>query len=185
MGLLIAWISQRVRSNRPSQGLKIFSIAAAISVPLCLSYLTVKQIGVWKDSITLWNFVIEKAPDRVPFAYYNRGLVFAKMGQYRKSIEEFDRAISLHPFGYSEFYNNRGVSYMNESLFDKTIEDLQIAIALDPNNKSAYYNLGLAYYRRGSTFLVASKKELAIADFQRACNIGNKKGCNVLQALGS
>ena len=125
MGLLIAWISQRVILNRPSQGLKIFCIAAAISVPLCLSYLTVKQIGVWKDSITLWNFVIEKAPDRVPFAYYNRGLVFAKMGQYRKSIEEFDRAISLHPFGYSEFYNNRGVSYMNESLFDKTIEDLQ------------------------------------------------------------
>jgi tetratricopeptide (TPR) repeat protein len=185
VGIVAAWVLKKVYAlNRLSMGPMIFSFAVVIFVPLSMSYLTIQQIGIWKNSITLWNFVIEKDPDRVPFAFYNRGLFFAKIGQYKKSIEDFDRAISLLPFGHSEYYNNRGVACMNEKLFDKAIEDLQVALVLDPNNNSAYYNLGLAYYRRGSSQLIAGNKELATADFQRSCNMGNKKGCNALKALG-
>jgi protein O-mannosyl-transferase len=186
VGIVAAWSLKKVDAlSRLSKAPVIFSFAVAVFVPLSMSYLTVQQIGIWKNSITLWDFVIEKAPDRVPFAYYNRGLFFAKIGQYRKAIEDFDRAISLLPLGHSEYYNNRGVSCMNEKLFDKAIEDLDMAIALDPNNYSAHYNLGLAYYLRGRSQLIVGDKEIASEDFQRACNLGNTKGCNALQALGS
>jgi protein O-mannosyl-transferase len=186
VGIVAAWVLKKVDTlYRLSRGPMIFSFAAVIFLSLSMSYLTVQQIGIWKNSFTLWTFVIDKAPDRVPFAYYNRGLFFAKIGQYRESIEDFDRAIFLLPFGHSEYYNNRGVSRMNEKLFDQAIEDFNVALALDPDNNSAHYNLGLAYYRRGSSLAAAGKKELAGPDLQRACNLGNKKGCSALHALES
>ncbi len=186
VGLAVAWVlAKKDVLNRSYRASKVFTISAAIFVSLCTAYMTIRQISIWENSFTLWNFVIEKNPDNVPFAYYNRGLAFARIRQYQKSIEDFDRAISMRPFAHSEYYNNRGVSYINEKLFDKAIEDFQIALALDPNNNVAYYNRGLAYYRRGSSLLIAGDKELASADFQRACHVGNKKGCDALQALGS
>ena len=132
MGLLIAWISQRVILNRPSQGLKIFSIADAISVPLCLSYLTVKQIGVWKNTIDLWSYVIEHAPMKVPFAYYNRGIAFDRAGQFNKAIEDYDKAIALFPSDF-EAYNNRGMAFEKIDQLNRAIEDFGSAIAVNPS----------------------------------------------------
>jgi tetratricopeptide (TPR) repeat protein len=83
------------------------AVAASILVFISLSYLSFRQIGIWKNSIVLWNYIIEKEPERVLFAYLNRGVAFEKRGELNKAIEDYDKVIDIDPL-YFEAYNNRG-----------------------------------------------------------------------------
>ena len=43
--------------------------------------------------------------------YNNRGIAYAKLGQYQRAIEDFNKAIRLKP-DYADAYSNRGVAYL-------------------------------------------------------------------------
>jgi tetratricopeptide (TPR) repeat protein len=160
MGLVMAWVSQKADIlNRSLQGLKILSIAAAISVPLCLSYLTVQQIGVWKNAIELWSYVIEHEPMKVPVAYYNRGIAFDRAGQFNKAIEDYDKAIALFP-SHFEAYNNRGMAFEKIDQLNRALEDFGSAIAVNPSYYQAYYNRAIIFERIG-------QYDRAIEDYDR------------------
>jgi tetratricopeptide (TPR) repeat protein len=105
-------------------------------------------------------------------AYYNRAVAYEKMGQRGRAIEDYNRAISFNP-SYYEAYNNLGVLYGNASLFDKAIEYFTQAILLNQSRSGPYVNRGALYARTG-------KGQLAVADFQRACDLGDKAGCSTL-----
>jgi Tfp pilus assembly protein PilF len=149
MGLGTAWISKKINAVK-SRGLIIkgFSVVTAVLVVAALSSLTVRQIGIWKNSINLWSRVIEKDPERVPMAYYYRGAVFEKRGQYAQAIEDYARAIELYP-SYTEAYSNRGAVFEKIGQFDKAIDDYNRATALNPSYYMAYNNKGTLYGKEG------------------------------------
>jgi len=125
MGLVIAWSWNWVNTLRGKKAIvKLLGLSVFIFLTTALMYLTVGQIGIWKDDITLWSYVIEKEPESVPQAYYNRGLDFGNMGRFDKAIGDYDKAISLNP-SYTEAYYNRGLVYSNMGRFDKAISDFQ------------------------------------------------------------
>jgi tetratricopeptide (TPR) repeat protein len=149
IGLMSAWIWARIQ--RPDkQGLiaRSLTVAAALLVFISLSYLTFKQIGIWKNSIVLWSYVIEKEPERVPVAYYNRGTTFERMGMPDRAIADYDKAIAIKP-SYYDAYNNRGLAFEKMGLLDKAIADYDRAIALKPSYYEAFNNRGLAFQKMG------------------------------------
>jgi tetratricopeptide (TPR) repeat protein len=72
------------------------------------------------------------------------------------------------------FFNNYGLVYYKKGQYDRAIEDYNRTIALDPNCAPAYYNRGLAY-------ALSENMGKAISDFQKACDIGDENGCDILQ----
>jgi Tfp pilus assembly protein PilF len=204
IGIMTAWIWARIQ--RPDkQGLiaRSLTVAAALLVFISLSYLTFKQIGIWKNSIVLWSYVIEKEPERVPFAYINRGIAFEKTGQMKEAIEDYNRVIALDPL-YFEAYNNLGVLYGQNELFDKAIEYFNKSVGIDPTYVDAYVNRGIAYalsgrydsaledfnkavlldqnsaeayFNRGNLYLSIGRKDLAVSDFRKACDLGKQDAC--------
>ena len=46
-----------------------------------MSYLTIKQIRIWRNNIDLWTYVIENAPSSGTLAYYKRGKAYEAIGQ--------------------------------------------------------------------------------------------------------
>ncbi len=60
------------------------------------------------------------------FAYYNRGVVYCSMGEYRKAADDFTTAIGIHS-NFPEAYYNRGLIYilLNETI--RGCEDLSRA----------------------------------------------------------
>ena len=66
------------KANTKTRGL-IVKLAGAVII-VSLSFLTVKQTGIWKNGITLWSNVIEQSPEAPDgyFAYLNRGELFFK-----------------------------------------------------------------------------------------------------------
>lgn len=207
MGLAVALASAGI----PALGkwrlmVKLFSSILAIVVFASLLSLTFRQIDKWQSSLVLWNYVIEKEPDRFPIAYNNRGLALKKSGRFDEAIADFEKTIALDP-SRNKAYNNLGVLYLNAGLFDKSIEYLDKSIAIDPAYAESYNNRGVsyartgqneraladfnkaiqlqkddgtAYYNRGSLYHRAGYKELAVSDFQKACELGIRKACDAM-----
>jgi Tfp pilus assembly protein PilF len=174
MGLMAAWISKNVDAlERWKLPVRIVCIAVAFSVLISLAYATVRQVGVWKNSIELWGHVIKNEPVRAPLAYYNRGVVYAKTGQFDRAIDDFTKTIILDPSDYLAYYN-LGVLYGSAGSYDKAIDYFNITIGINERYDAAYVQRGIYYARTG-------KRERALADYQMACDLGNTHGCSEMK----
>ena len=164
-GIMMAWVWKKTEGATKRKALPLMAVSFAVFlfVLASMSYLTSKQIGIWNNDIVLFSYLIEKEPERLPFAYYNRGTIYHATGQSKKAIEDFDKAISLRP-SYHEAYYNRGTAFAMTGQFNKAIQDFNKAISLNPSYPQAYYNRGLAFYNIGE-----SKK--AIEDFDKAISL--------------
>jgi tetratricopeptide (TPR) repeat protein len=173
-GLLAALMPKAMDSLKQRRPAVLFAyVASAVLVFGSLSYLTLNQIRVWKNSIDLWGYVIEKEPDAVPLAYYNRGLAYVKNGQFGRARADFSKTIELDPSDYRA-YNNLGVMYGQLGQFDRAIECFSITLYLNKDYDVAYMNRGKFYDKTGN-------RERAVADYQKACDLGNTNGCRALQ----
>lgn len=128
------------------------NILILFTIILCtvLSYKTIIQTAVWKNSFTLWGSVIEEYPNEISGAYYNRGIDYLKIGEKTLAIEDFNDSIRLNP-SHVDSYNNRGVGFAMRGDFQRAITDFRIAATLDPESKDAYKNLSRAYTELGDS----------------------------------
>ena len=161
LGLTVSWLLEKInRFQRSRSIIKVFAACVASFVFAALIFLTVAQIGIWKNSIVFWSYVIRMEPGRVPMAYNNRGLAFDESGQVDRAIADFDRAIAINP-SYSDAYYNRGTVFYKTGLFKAAMDDFDRTIALDPEYYKAYNNRGAVYY-------TMEEFDRAIADYDRA-----------------
>jgi len=160
-GLAAAWFYERADIRGSRWFAKPFSLALAGVICVFLTSLTIKQTAVWKDSIALWNYVIEKEPHKIPSAYNQRGSAFYEKREYERAIADYSKAIAIEPDRYFKAYNNRGVAYNKIGMFEKAIEDFNKTIAINPRYGEAYNNRGIAYDEKGLS-------EKAIEDFTMA-----------------
>ncbi|MGC2062927.1 MAG: tetratricopeptide repeat protein [Thermodesulfovibrionales bacterium] len=208
VGLFIALISEKVNMNERGMALKRFGILLFFMIFVAMAFLTVKQIGIWKNGITLWSNVIEKSPEGY-FPYLNRGELFWKSGQLDEALADFDKAIAVIP-SFHTLYNKLGVAYGENNSFDKAIECFNKSLAINPNDDAAYYYRGYtytfineydraledftraielnqgnvkAYVQRANLYLQRGEKGLARSDFRKACELGDENGCTALKAL--
>jgi tetratricopeptide (TPR) repeat protein len=159
-GVCVAWITGRVNAVKsPVLITKSFSVIVALLLVISLSYISIVQIAVWRNSIGLWTRVIEKEPERVPIAYNNRGLVYYKSGQFDKAVADFREAVTLRS-SYIDAYSNLGMAFYKIGRLDEAIENFDKAIALD----SAYYK---AYNNRAMAFGAMGKFDKAVQDYNR------------------
>ena len=107
--------------------------------------------------------------------WLEKGYNFHMYKEYDKAIEAHTSAITLDP-KLAKAYNNRGFAYNKKGQYDKAIEDYSSAIALDSNYVLAYNDRGVAYAYKGNM-------SRAISDIQKACDMGEKLGCENLQAV--
>lgn len=147
-GLGAAWVLTRTHTAQRGAILNRVAAAAAVFAFISLIWLTVDQIVIWKNSITLLTAVIDKEPE-LPFAYNNRGNAYRSKGQLEKAMQDFDRAVSLDP-SYYRAYNNRGAVYSEMGRLDKAMEDIDRSLALNPRSDISYNNKGMVYGKTGS-----------------------------------
>ncbi len=164
LGLSSASVWNKADScERAWQTAKYLAAAMAIGVCVTMVYLTLEQISVWKNGVTLWSYLIEHEPTRVPSAYESRANALKGAGQPERAIEDYTRAIALDGTTPS-FYNNRGLVYREMGLFDLSLEDHDRALALKPDLPDTYNNRGLTYKEMGQF-------DRAIADFTTAIRL--------------
>jgi protein O-mannosyl-transferase len=163
IGLIAAWTVDKMVAVKRLKTLKIILSSAVVFLFIGISFLTYKQIDIWKSSIEFWNYVIKKEPDRIFFAYNNRGLALGMQGRFQEAIADFDKAIILDPY-YSVAYDNRGMFSGTIGQYDSAIRDFTMAINLDPVDYRAYDS-------RAVTFEKMGQFEKALDDYNTAVTL--------------
>jgi hypothetical protein len=124
-------------------------IALSFFLAMVMSFLTVKQISVWKDSVTLWEYVIEKKPGAVQ-AHYNLGNAYREKGNLLRAEKAWRRTVEIDPT-YSPALNQLGNIAYFSNLFVKAKEYYYAAVESDDKNAEAHYNLALTLEKLSET----------------------------------
>jgi tetratricopeptide (TPR) repeat protein len=79
---------------------------------------------------------------RYTFAYLTRAYVYSQLQEFRQSLSDLDRAITLNP-QFAKAYNNRGnLKYEKLNDLQGALADFDRAIAINPQYAVAYNNRG-------------------------------------------
>jgi protein O-mannosyl-transferase len=165
MGLGAGWIVEKtnVLKTRIPKIKAFCAVAAAVVLFASLSYLTIKQIAIWKNSIVFWSYIIDKDPGKFPKAYNNRGVALVKEGMPERAIDDFNTAIALDP-SYDEAFYGRGTAYDKMNNLHSAIDDFNTSIALDPLYFEAFLARGMVYEKMGQI-------DKAVDDFNRSISL--------------
>jgi len=164
VGAVAGWIWERTTASehwRLSSRLLGSTIAAGVLI--VLTYMTFAQIGIWKDSIRLWSFVINEEPGKVPLAYNQRGMAYYEIGRLDLAKLDFDRAITLNP-SYYDASNNLGMTLYKMGDLDDAMREFDRTIALNASSKEAYNNRGMIFNDKGQL-------QKALEDFKMAVTL--------------
>jgi tetratricopeptide (TPR) repeat protein len=162
IGLTFARVYEKVAaSDRWRVMLKTATFLMAMTTLVSLSYATVMQIGVWKNSIVFWNYVIDKDPGGGPRAHNNLGVAYSSKGQFDMAIEQYRIASRLMPDDAGVYFN-LGRAYFSKGLVDMAIEQYQTALSLKPDYAKAHNNLGEAYMYKGQFDMAIEEYRIAL-----------------------
>jgi tetratricopeptide (TPR) repeat protein len=128
---------------------KIIPVLLLIVVFSLFAGLTVKQSAVWKNSITLWNSVLDHTPDFVS-GYFSRGTAYIMTGKYSEALKDLSHVISSIPVPHVESYNMRGVAYKETGDYNAALRDFSKVIELQPEYVAVYNNRADVYMRTGN-----------------------------------
>ncbi len=152
IGTLVVRIALRGRIARAA------ALTGLAVVAVLLGHATLQRIGVWRNSVTLWDDVLGKRTD-LWVAWLNRGLAQAEAGRHEAAIADFDRALQLNPRS-DLAWNNRGGCHAYLGRWQQALADFDRAVEAGP--KGDYLiNRGLAKQKMGDP-------AGAIADFSAA-----------------
>ncbi len=119
--------------------------ASVFIVLLCIG--NVLQVGVWKNSRTLFTHVLEVTENNY-LAENNLGLTYRDEGDFETAIQFFNASLAIRP-SYLEARNNLGITLAEVGRFDAAIRYLQEAALRGDARFDAAYNLGTALLNNG------------------------------------
>ena len=126
----------------------------AAIVPAALGALAVPYQRVWMDSVSLWNRVVERAPDDY-FARFNRGHARFTAGDLDGARADYAECDRLNP-GYvaaarrrAEQLATAATARQDRGEWAAARKGLEEAVRLDPFLVAAWNNLGLARRAEG------------------------------------
>lgn len=119
--------------------------AGAVVVVLVLAGLTVRQIGFWRDSETLWSHTLEVSPLSVT-AHNNLGRAVAARGDSAGAVAHFRRATELEP-RFAQAHYNLGSVLMGSGELESALGSLLKAVEVQPKSAQIRSDLGNCYLR--------------------------------------
>lgn len=137
-GAMLHWLN----SPPPFRGRTIIACLVASIMIVALSVLTVNQIGIWRDSLSLWNTVIARRPN-TSLAYMNRGVVYTHLNNLPQAQADLERSLELWPDEPTAMNNLTSVLSMRGD-FVRCEHVARRVIVLRPDSVDGHINLGFA-----------------------------------------
>ena len=148
------WLPRSVQAADEAQANKARDAAAAL------------VRGNFEQAVALYGQALDDKTlpnDRRATIHNDRGVAYARRGQHREAIEDFNRAIQLYP-EFAAVYNNRGNVLLGLDATREAIKDFDRALALAPGYAAAFSNRAGAYIKLGQA-------DKALADYARAVEL--------------
>jgi len=164
-------------NNQADEAIKAFSQAIKLSPMASDPYFLRGGMYAKKEQYNLalkdLNRAIELNSTNY-LAYYLRGAIYDWKKNEGKAIEDYSRVINGRSADDLDVYLRRGNIYLKRKMYDRAIEDFNRDIIINPVNGQSYFSRGLAFFANGR--LIRS-----LADYQKACDLGDSGGCKLLK----
>ncbi len=125
---------------------RVWLSSAASVMLISLAILTIRQVGYWRDSETLWRHTLEVTSLNA-IAEANLGTALLTLGRHDEAINHFRRAVAIDPGDFlGQLY--LGINEGQHGNAQGAIEHFQIALQRPGQTdmvEMAYSNLGNAY----------------------------------------
>lgn len=122
---------------------------------------TLRQIGTWKDPVTLWERVVSARPGISSVAHTNLGNAYHGAGRNLEAVAEFRKAIAIGP-DHAFIENGLGTALLDLGQVDAALAALGKATALEPSYAVAHRNLWFAWQARGDPQRARAAAEAAV-----------------------
>ncbi|MDH7601035.1 MAG: tetratricopeptide repeat protein [Armatimonadota bacterium] len=121
--------------------------SAACAAIVLLSVAAHKQVGYWRNDVSLWKRAIAVTKNNA-VAYYNLGTTLATQGDAESAMACFKSAVRIDPRKH-EAYANLGALLGERGDYEAAVKYLAKAVKLRPRNPIYRANLGIALVRMG------------------------------------
>jgi tetratricopeptide (TPR) repeat protein len=169
VGICLARMTDKTYySNRRISLYKASSYVLNFALIATLCFLTVHQILIWKNGMTLWSKVIYFYPE-FAFAYNGRAAAKFRSGFTESALKDFTKAIELNrlPEESAKYFTNRAIAYLKLGKYGEAVEDYTEAIAFGPDDHSLYSE-------RGKLYVTLKENDKALKDFSEAIRLSEK-----------
>jgi tetratricopeptide (TPR) repeat protein len=143
--LLLTRAAADLTQSWPNRKPLLIAVSTLICL-LCVAF-TGRQIGVWKDSETLFRHALAVTSDN-ELAHNNLAAALLKTGQVDEALDHLREAVKLVP-DFADAHNNLGSALIQKGKLEEAIAELETAIRLKPDFADAHNNLGAALGRKG------------------------------------
>jgi tetratricopeptide (TPR) repeat protein len=158
--IIIAWGLFDLLARWRYRKVALVTIAVAlISVLMVVSW---KQIGYWKNTVTLLKRAVELTGANYK-AYNNIGQGLLMTGKTGEAIKHFKMALEINPRSAIAHFN-LGLAFSEQGRLNEAFESCAEAVRIKPNFAEAHYCQGKAQLRLG-------KPDQAVLNYQQAIKI--------------
>lgn len=142
--IMLGWLAIDLAAWR--FGRWIVGVAFAVVV-VSMTMLSMKQVGYWSNTATLFQRAVE-VTERNWVAHYNVGLVHAKEGRLEEAVQQYVRVLEYAP-RFTPVYYELGSVLQRMGKDEEAIPYFRISIEQDPAFAKAQTDLGVALVRVG------------------------------------
>jgi protein O-mannosyl-transferase len=145
--IMAGWLIPELASGwRHRQEILVITAVVIISASAAATW---RQLGYWKDSITLFRHTLEVTTGNY-LILNNYGIALADRGDLDGAISAYREALRVWP-NSSNAHINLGATLARQGKFDEAIGQYTEALRLQPDYALAYANLGKALAGLGRT----------------------------------
>ncbi|MCX6791985.1 MAG: tetratricopeptide repeat protein [Candidatus Gottesmanbacteria bacterium] len=122
-------------------GVAVIGMCVGIIAVIALCTRTMLRGSEWRSQDSLWVATLRESPEE-PKSWNNMGDVYARHGEYDKSIEALTQAIKINP-QYADAYHNIGNTYIQMKKYDEAMPYLKKSLSMNPNMWQSYQDLAV------------------------------------------
>ena len=144
-----------------------------------LSVVTWSQVGVWRDSETLWTYTLARNRE-CSTCHANLGFVLSARGEVDEAIAHYREALRLGPEVKTAV--NFGNALLAEGRLEEAATLYKLGMRLDPSHVGAAYNFANALHKQGKIEEAIAGYRLALKLEARSIEAHNNLGVALLAA---
>lgn len=138
IGLGTAFAAERISNGFSRTRGILFVLCLGTLLSVILTLLTIRQIPVWKDDISLWTREIEVFPYSAPLGYICRADAYSRRGMTEQAIADYSFAVQVDSEN-SEAYYKRGKLFYITGRMRLAADDFAKALLFKPDFGEARY----------------------------------------------
>jgi tetratricopeptide (TPR) repeat protein len=147
VGIFVAlsWLAAEVAEG--SRARRAAVAAGCIGLVLACAALARRQVGTWRDSVSLFGHALEVTSDNW-LALRNLGIAHLDARRPAEAIAALERSLRLMPHD-GQAWMNLGIAYATVQRYQEAGRCLRRAVEMRPGDDHVWFNLGIFYLLSG------------------------------------